>query len=60
MPPATALAFGALGGLRPIYPPVIMNALWDLSVLGYLALGLASGLAFMLCRAAEFFPQTTA
>jgi hypothetical protein len=55
MPPATALAFGALGGLRPIYPPGIMDALWDLSALGYCALGLASGLAFMLAELPNSF-----
>jgi hypothetical protein len=55
MPPAAALAFSLFGGMRPIYPDPVEQALWHLGPGEYALLGFISGMAFMLAELPNSF-----
>lgn len=55
MPTAAAIAFWALGSLRPWLPSWLASGMWELSSAQYAALGLACGFAFMLAELPNSF-----
>lgn len=55
MPPAAAIAFWALGSLRPGLPAWLASGMWDISGAQYAAVGLACGFAFMLAELPNSF-----
>jgi hypothetical protein len=55
MPPASALIFGLLGGMRYSYPKCLFEGLWDLTPTQYALLGFVCGLAFILAELPNSF-----
>ena len=55
MPPAAAIAFWAVGSLRPGLPRWLASGMWELSSAQYAAVGLACGFAFMLAELPNSF-----
>ncbi len=55
MPPAAAVSFLVLGGMREWLPTWLEAGTWDLSLYGYALLGFACGLAFMLAELPNSF-----
>ena len=55
MPFAAALAFCAVGSLRPDLPAWLSAGMWEISPALYAALGLACGFAFMLAELPNSF-----
>ena len=55
MPLAAAVAFWAVGSLRPGLPAWLASGMWDLPGAQYAAVGLACGFAFMLAELPNSF-----
>jgi hypothetical protein len=55
LPPAAALSFALLGGMRPWLPEWLAAGIWNLSPMEYALLGFGCGLAFMLAELPNSF-----